>query len=285
LGEYFVIKFKAERKNIYFTKKNTYFRPGDRVIVEADKGIDLGLISYKKVIKQENEGDEHYFKIKHHCSSEDLEKESKNRDKEKNAFRYCFDKIIGHKLDMKLVDVEYQFDGKKITFFFTADNRVDFRSLVKDLASNYGTRIELRQIGVRDVARRIGGYGKCGLKLCCTTMIDEFVPITTKMARDQLLTGNAQKLSGACGRLMCCLAYEYDLYQDEIKKYPPIGSTVTTIAGKALIESIDIFKEKVQIKYEDGTEEYVTLEVLKDLEITESQNVGDDEELKKIADG
>ena len=153
---------------------------------------------------------------------------------------------------MKLVDVEYQFDGNKITFYFTAEKRVDFRELVKELASTYRVRIELRQIGVRDEAKRLSGYSVCGRRLCCTTFLKNFEPITTQFAKDQLMPLNPQKLSGVCGRLMCCLNYERDFYLNELKKYPPIDSIISTPKGKGTVEKIDVFREEVIVRFQNN---------------------------------
>jgi len=283
MNSIYSVKFKCERKNIYAALDESTFRPGDYVIVEADKGIDLGTISYKKVDEPEDTSPESYLKIKHIASEIEIEKHQGMEKKEKEAFNFCLEKIKDHELEMKLVDVEYQFDSNKITFFFTAEKRIDFRALVKDLASKYNTRIELRQIGVRDEARRIGGYGKCGLKLCCVTFIDEFEPISTQMAREQLLTGNPEKLSGLCGRLLCCLAYEYDMYKDELAHYPQVGSKIDIDGVEAVIKNIDIFNKTVMLKFPDGSEEYVPVEDIMEAEVIEKVEVVQGEE--KFPDG
>jgi cell fate regulator YaaT (PSP1 superfamily) len=161
------------------------------------------------------------------------------------------------------VDTEYQFDGSKLTFFFTAEKRIDFRELVKELASIYRTRIELRQIGVRDEAKRLGGYGCCGLKLCCTTFIQEFSPITTQIAKEQNLSLNPAKLSGNCGRLLCCLLYEKDFYEKSMGFYPKVGSKFQTDKGEGVVEKVNLFKEYIVVKHEDGEEQKVGLAELK----------------------
>ena len=168
-----------------------------------------------------------------------------------------------HGLNMKFVDCEFQFDSGKITFYFTSDNRVDFRELVRELANQYKTRIELRQIGVRDEARRMGGYGVCGRPLCCSCWIKEFRPITTKAAKDQNLPLNASKLAGVCGRLKCCLMYEREFYNQAIAQYPQLAKPITTEKGEGVVANIDIFKEEVVVKYPDETRETFSLEYVR----------------------
>jgi cell fate regulator YaaT (PSP1 superfamily) len=178
---------------------------------------------------------------------------------EREAFLATRDRIVYFELDMKLVDVEFQWDVSKITFYFTADKRVDFRALVKDLASTYRTRIELRQIGARDEAKRIGGYGACGLKQCCTTFLRDFTPITTQMARDQGLSLNPSKISGNCGRLLCCLMYEHGHYCRCEKAYPALGAKYKTDRGTGTVEKINIFSEEMTVRYSSGETQLVTL--------------------------
>ena len=251
------IMFKGERKEIYSNTQQFPFKIGDYVIVEADKGEDLGQVNQVGAILSMKKSKDKLRPILRKPNNNDMEKFHQNRDKEKKAFVVCKEKIEKHKLIMKLVDVEYQFDGNKITFYFTAERRVDFRELVKDLAAQYKVRIELRQIGVRDEARRCGGYGICGRKLCCTAFLKEFEPITTQCAKEQNLPLNPQKLSGVCGRLMCCLNYEHAFYLEACKKYPPLDSKIKTEKGVAILEKIDVFKEEVILKYEN--DEYVKM--------------------------
>ena len=174
-----------------------------------------------------------------------------NKKKEKEAFKICEDKIKKYKLDMHLTDVEYKFDNSKILFYFTADGRIDFRELVKDLASIFKTRIELRQIGVRDEVKRIGGNGVCGRELCCCSFLNDFETVSIKMAKEQNISLNPSKISGNCGRLMCCLKYEQDVYEDKLKRLPKIGSTVKTVDGEGIVDSIETLKEIVRIKFKD----------------------------------
>jgi len=186
-----------------------------------------------------------------------------NREKEMECFKECQRMIAERSLEMKLVDVELQFDNHKLTFFFTAEKRVDFRELVKELAGTYKTRIELRQIGVRDEAKRIGGFGVCGLPLCCSSFLRDFEPISTQLAREQNISLNPAKISGNCGRLLCCLLYEKELYQESLPQYPKIGSKFKTEKGEGVVDKINIFKEYIVVKHEIGEEEKIGLAEIK----------------------
>ena len=261
MSETIEIVFKGERKEIYLNPQQFPFKVGDYAIVQADKGEDLGQVNQIGSLVTRKKTNGRMRAILRKPNADDLRRDEENRLKEREAFQVCKNKIQEHGLVMKLVDVEYQFDGNKITFYFTADKRVDFRELVKELANEYRVRIELRQIGVRDEARRVGGYGLCGCKLCCTTFLKEFEPITTQCAKDQNLPLNPQKLSGACGRLLCCLMYEREFYREAMKKFPPLKSKIKTAKGTAVVEKVNVFKEEVQLKYEDG-EEKVALQEL-----------------------
>ena len=259
------VVFKGERKQIYANPQQFPFKVGDYVIVEADKGEDLGEVNQVGALLSMKTKDQSLKSILRKPDKEDLLKLQENREKEKKAFKVCKEKIEKHGLIMKLVDVEYQFDGNKITFYFTAERRVDFRDLVKDLAAQYKVRIELRQIGVRDEARRFGGYGICGRKLCCTSFLKEFEPITTQCAREQNLPLNPQKLSGVCGRLLCCLNYEREFYLEASLKFPPLESEIKTQKGTAIVDKIDVFKDEVVLKYENEEYEKLPLEEIKRL--------------------
>jgi cell fate regulator YaaT (PSP1 superfamily) len=222
-------------------------------------GPDVGKITHVRPVTQE---------VLRKASDADMTTFEENKRKEMEARKVCEEKIAARGLKMKLVDVEYLLDGSKITFFFTADERVDFRELVKDLAAIYKTRIELRQIGVRDEAKRLGGIGSCGRKYCCTTFLQEFEPVTLKMARDQSLSVSPTKISGACGRLMCCLAYERDYYMQVAKRLPKVGTRVETNYGEATVTSIDIFAQAISVKDDEGNEMRVTLDQIKKPGIT-----------------
>jgi len=243
------IMFKGERKAIFANPMQFPFKPGDYAIVQADKGEDLGLVHQLGTSVQLKQTEGPLKEIVRKPNANDMKRLADNRLKEEASFIFCREKIKESGLSMKLVDVEYQFDGNKITFYFTAEKRVDFRELVKVLAAEYRVRIELRQIGVRDEAKRISGYGICGRRLCCSTWLSEFEPITTQCAKEQNLPLNPQKLSGVCGRLMCCLSYEHGFYVESMKKYPEMNSLIVTPKGKGVVEKIDVFKEEIYVKY------------------------------------
>ncbi len=260
------VEFKGGRKGVYSNPEEFPFTVGDHVIVEADKGEDLGLVvNIGKVVDSTIEEDDDYLKILRKPNKENMEKFKENRSLEKKAFRDCQKRIENHGLDMKLVDVEYQFDHKKITFYFTSDKRVDFRALVRDLAGYYKTRIELRQIGVRDEAKRIGGLGVCGYPLCCTTFLRDFDPVITQYTKDQNLVVNPAKFTGCCGRLMCCLKYEREFYVAIKENFPEPGVKIKTKTGNGTLKSIDPIKGIATIVYKNEQEENITLEQLKDL--------------------
>lgn len=252
------ILFKGGRKEIYQNPMQFPFKLGDYAIVEADKGEDLGMVHQYGALLNRKKSNNEPLNILRKPSTEDLTNLSENRQKEKQAFLVCREKIKKHQLNMKLVDVEYQFDGNKITFYFTSDQRVDFRELVKDLASEYRVRIELRQIGVRDEARRLGGYGICGCEICCTTFLNDFEPITTQCAKEQNLPLNPQKLSGICGRLRCCLRYEHDFYHEFAEHFPNINSEIRTPKGTGTITWIDIFSQQLELTYQNDEIERIS---------------------------
>jgi cell fate regulator YaaT (PSP1 superfamily) len=263
------VEFKGIRRVFYENVDNVPFENGDYVIVEAEKGVDLGQIHLQGetvLIKRRERGIllQQERKVVRKALPEDLEQLRINREKEKDASRICREKIVKHELPMKFVDSEYQFDRNRITFYFTADRRVDFRELVKDLASVFRTRIELRQIGVRDEAKRIGGIGSCGLELCCMSWLTEFHRIGTQHARVQNLPLNPIKLSGQCGRLKCCLVYEVENYVESLKRFPLLGSVITTEKGEGRVEKVDIFRDLVYLHYEkDDTWDCLPLDVVK----------------------
>ncbi len=256
------IEFKGNRKAFYANPQDFPFTVGDLVVVQADKGKDLGRVVNMGSLVDQKAGNQELPEIIRKPSQEDLGQIEKNHQLEQDAFRDCRKRIEEHGLDMKLVDVEYQFDRNKITFYFTSDTRVDFRELVRDLASRYRTRIELRQIGVRDEAKRIGGVGVCGRRLCCTTFLREFAPVVTQYAKEQNLALNPTKLSGVCGRLICCLRYERDLYEEILKKFPELGTSIKTAKGEATLIKIDVFQEEAVIEYANHEEEKIGLNEL-----------------------
>ncbi|RPI02763.1 MAG: hypothetical protein EHM72_03350 [Calditrichaeota bacterium] len=258
------LAFKGERKEIYHNPQQFPFQVGDYAIVEAEKGEDLGIVNQIGSYLERKKGDAPIRNIIRKPTVGDLDRYRENRRKEFDAYHLCKKKVIDHNLDMKVVDVEYQFDGQKITFYFTAEKRVDFRELVKDLAGIFRVRIELRQIGVRDEAKRIGGYGACGRKLCCTSWLKEFDPITTQCAKEQNLPLNPQKLSGLCSRLLCCLMYERDFYRAQTEKMPPLRSQYRTAKGIGTVAHIDVFNETVTLQFAENRVEKFELGELSD---------------------
>lgn len=262
MAEIYLVEFKGSRKEYFSNPDCLSIRPNDYVMVQAERGEDMGKVS-KKIPAEMEKLEKKPQKILRLATQEDLEKFAANQKKEKDCLKECERMISERNLQMKLVDVEFQFDNNKITFFFTAEKRVDFRELVKELASTYKTRIELRQIGVRDEARRIGGFGVCGLPLCCARFIREFEPVSTQLAREQNLSLNPAKISGNCGRLLCCLRYEKELYKRSLPLYPKVGERFQTEKGEGVVEKINIFKEYIVVKHETGEEEKITLTQLR----------------------
>jgi len=249
------VAFKGERREIYQNRSALELKPGDLVVVAADRGEDLGRVVRTGLHScRRRPGKKGPRDIMRLGTDQDRKKLLDNRMKEKDAFGICEERIREHNLKMKLVDVEYQFDGNKITFYFTAEKRVDFRELVRDLAGRFKTRIELRQIGVRDEARRLGGIGTCGRPLCCATFLKEFEPVTLRMAKDQQLALNPSKISGACGRLMCCLMYEVDFYREVGKGLPKSGSTITVDGVELEVSRIDVLRHELVAKDGQGRE-------------------------------
>ncbi|RMD99284.1 MAG: hypothetical protein D6814_05885 [Calditrichaeota bacterium] len=261
MADYIEIKFKGERTGIFANPMQFPFQRGDLAIVEAEKGIDLGRVNQ---ILENYDPQEEPRKILRKASEKEILKYWQLKIKEEKAIVVCQAKVQKHKLDMVLVDCEFQFDGNKVTFYFTSEQRVDFRELVKDLAAEYRTRIELRQIGVRDAAKRLGGFGVCGRKLCCSAWVREFKPITTQAAKDQNLPLNPNRLAGVCGRLKCCLMYERDFYNWAIGRFPELAKEIETEKGSGIIERIDILKETVQVKYDSGVRETLPLSEVQD---------------------
>lgn len=256
------VSFKGNRTAIYINPAGLTLKIGDYVIVEAERGEDLGIVSALGRVVSLKDIDNHPLNVMRLATPSDKKKLEQNRADEHAAFQVCKRKIVRHNLNMKLVDVEYQFDRNKLIFYFTSDQRVDFRQLVRDLASKYHTRIELRQIGVRDEAKRLGGYGTCGYKLCCASFMREFETITTQYAKNQLLPMNPSKLSGVCGRLKCCLAFEKTFYVEELKKYPELDNAIKTPLGKGVVDKIDIFTGTVYVKFPNEEIEKFKLEEL-----------------------
>lgn len=242
------IRFKKAGKIYYFDPDNLEIKQGDPVIVETARGIEFGeaVIGIKEVAEEDIVSP--LKMVLRIADDEDKAKNEDNKAKEKDAFNICLEKISEHGLPMKLIDVEYTFDNSKIIFYFVADGRIDFRELVKDLAAIFRTRIELRQIGVRDESKMIGGLGPCGRSLCCSTFLGDFEPVSIKMAKEQNLSLNPTKISGVCGRLMCCLNYEQNTYEEIRRKTPAVGSVVKTEDGVGEVIQNNILLESVKVK-------------------------------------
>jgi len=261
MNDFVEAEFKGNRREFCSNSEEYPLKINDYIILQVDKGIDLGCV-YRiyNLLPPDIILEAPLYPIIRKASLEDLTKLALNRQKEELAKPIAKTLIKKHLLAMKLSDVEYQLDANKITFYFTADERVDFRELVKDLAQQFKARIELRQINTREEARKIGGCGKCGLPLCCTTcLVKDFKPISTQHAKDQLLSTNPTKLTGMCGRLRCCLRYELPMYQDELKQYPELEAIIKTPAGEAVVDKIDIFSKSVYLRYKDDIIEALPL--------------------------
>ena len=248
------IQFRPGQKIYYFDPDGKTFQPGDHVIIDTARGAEYGTcaggnhrIAQKDVVAP-------LRKVLRKATAQDERIAADNRAKEKKAYDICMEKIAEHGLDMQLVSAEVAFDGSKILFYFTADERVDFRELVKNLASVFHTRIELRQIGVRDKAKMVGGLGICGRPFCCASFLDDFQPVSIKMAKTQNLSLNPTKISGTCGRLMCCLKYEQDAYEDLIRTSPKMESFVDTPEGRGTVVEIDLLRQRVKVRMEDSPE-------------------------------
>ena len=248
------VRFKSGGKQYYFNPDGKQFREGDGVIVETSRGVELGICSQENTLIDEMELTAPLRPVIRAATEEDHRTLEKNKEKEAKAFQICQEKIAQHGLDMKLVDVEYSFEGNKVLFFFTSEGRVDFRALVKDLAGAIHARIELRQIGVRDEAKMLGGLGICGRPFCCSQFLDEFQPVSIKMAKTQNLSLNPTKISGTCGRLMCCLKYEQEAYEDLVKSAPKQESFVETPDGAGTVSSVNLLRQTVQVRLESAPE-------------------------------
>lgn len=280
------VRFKSVGKIYYFDPDGRELAEGDKVIVETARGVECG-----EVVITGREIDEEKFsspikKIIRPANADDMKQIEKNHEKEKEALVICEQKVRDHKLNMNLIDCECTFDNNKLLFYFTAENRVDFRELVKDLASVFRTRIELRQIGVRDEAKMLGGLGICGQPFCCSRFLGEFQPVSIKMAKEQGLSLNPTKISGTCGRLMCCLKYEQDAYEDLLKNTPKVGAIVKTMEGRGVVEEVNLLTGKLRVKI-DKTENVISVkkdevEVIRDAVIRVDRN--EMKALKKLED-
>lgn len=270
------VSFKLAGKIYYFDPAGFELKQGDQVIVETVRGIEFGKVMIGPREVSEDKVTSPLKKVIRIATPEDRAQLKENEEKSKKAFEICLQKIKQHQLEMKLVDVEYTFDRSKIIFYFTADGRVDFRELVKDLAAVFKTRIELRQIGVRDEAKMLGGLGPCGRPLCCATFLGEFEPVSIKMAKEQNLSLNPVKISGICSRLMCCLKFESSSYRDTKADLPLVGSKVRIDGAEGTILETNQAKESVLVEFEDGVKKEVLLaeieEIILDNPESDSEN-------------
>ena len=281
------VRFRTAGKIYFFSPGEFEIKQGDHVIVETARGIEYGrVVSAPKEVDDDSVVQPLKSVIRI-ATEQDEKTVEKNRQKEKEAFKICQEKIRKHGLDMKLIEAEYTFDNNKVLFYFTADGRIDFRELVKDLAAVFRTRIELRQIGVRDEAKMLGGMGICGRKLCCNTFLSEFAPVSIKMAKEQNLSLNPTKISGVCGRLMCCLKNEQDTYEYLNSKLPNVGDEVKTSTGvKGIVQEVSVLRQRVKLLVTDekGEKELIDYKV-DDLVFRprkRREKVKMDDELKKL---
>ena len=247
MTEIIAVRFKSGGKVYYFNPKGVHVEVGQSVIIETSKGVEFAQCVQSNTMVDEMELVSTLRPMLRVATEDDFRQVERNKEREKRAYEVCQKKIQEHKLEMKLVEVKYSFDGSKVVFYFTADGRVDFRGLVKDLASVFRTRIELRQIGVRDEARMMGGLGICGRPFCCKAFLDDFQPVSIKMAKTQNISLNPTKISGACGRLMCCLKYEQDAYEDLIKNAPRLDSLVNTPDGVGVVNQVNLLRERSRV--------------------------------------
>lgn len=274
------VRFKKAGKIYYFDPGDLPIKVGDKVIVETIRGIEFGevVVGIKEVPEEEIVAP--LKKVIRIATPEDIEHYYENKKKEAQAFEICLKKIEEHGLEMNLVDVEYTFDNTKVIFYFTAEGRVDFRELVKDLASVFRIRIELRQIGVRDEAKIIGGLGPCGRPLCCTTFLGEFEPVSIKMAKDQNLSLNPAKISGLCGRLMCCLKYEQEMYEKLKAELPKVGSIIRVGDKEMKITEVDVIRRKLKVKMKN----LEGIEIIKEYDPEEVEVIEEREEIEKMCE-
>ena len=252
------VRFRTAGKVYFFDPVDYDIKRGDHVIVETARGVEFGTVVGDPKEVEDDKVVQPLKPVLRIATAKDVEQEAANKEKEKEAFKICLEKIRKHELAMKLIDAEYTFDNNKVLFYFTADGRIDFRELVKDLASVFKTRIELRQIGVRDETKILGGIGICGRPLCCHTHLSEFIPVSIKMAKEQNLSLNPTKISGVCGRLMCCLKHEEETYEELNRRLPNVGDQVTTRDGQhGEVASINILRQLVKVIVENGDEKEI----------------------------
>lgn len=250
------IRFKDGGKVYYFDANKCAAKSTDYAVVETSRGMEFGKVASTNKMVSEDEVVPPLRPVVRIATENDIKANSENKRKEAEALKICQEKVNAHKLEMKLIEAEYTFDTSKLTFYFTADGRIDFRDLVKDLASTFRTRIELRQIGIRDEAKLMGGLGVCGRAFCCNTFLPDFCQVSIKMAKEQSLSLNSSKISGACGRLMCCLRFEHDTYVQEIKRTPPVDSTVKTPDGVGQVVEMAPLTGMIKVKIDENVKSY-----------------------------
>ena len=276
------VRFREVGKIYYFNPVQFVLAAGDRVIVETSRGLECGLV----VLANRQVNDEAIVsplrEVKRIASNSDIEQLKQNRQKEQEAYKLCKEKILEHKLDMKLISAEYAFDNSKVLFYFTADGRIDFRELVKELAAMFKMRIELRQVGVRDETKIVGGIGSCGRPLCCHSYLSDFVPVSIKMAKEQGLSLNPQKISGVCGRLMCCLKNEADTYEELNNNLPKEGEHVCTSDGnKGIVSSVNVLRQRVRVLVQKSDDEKELIEYpVEDISLSEHKPMSKKEKNK-----
>ena len=282
------INFREAGKVYYFSPGKFKLNIGDSVIVETARGVELGTVKLANKMLPSSEIVSPLKPINRVATKEDLIKNEKNRKAEEDAAVICKKKIAEHGLEMSLVGVEYTFDNSKLIFYFTCESRVDFRELVKDLASTFRTRIELRQIGIRDEAKMMGGLGTCGRKFCCAGFLSDFVQVSIKMAKEQNFSLNSAKVSGACGRLMCCLRYEHETYEEAIRNTPPQGSVVSTKDGSGTVVETKPLAGEIKVKFSDNEKEIVRLYKVDEVKVLsrpqKKQNKDDSDEENEAQD-
>ncbi len=271
------VNFREAGKIYYFDPIAYSLKVGSYVIVETTKGIEIGTVKIENKFISSKEISSTLKPILRPATAEDIAKHQSNKEAELSAAILCKKKIAEHKLEMSLVAAEYTFDKSKLTFYFTCESRVDFRELVKDLASTFHTRIELRQIGIRDETKMMGGLGVCGRKYCCAGFLTDFVQVTIKMAKEQNFSLNSSKASGMCGRLMCCLRYEHDIYDEALKKLPGYGSTVQTKDGVGTVTEVKPLSEELRVKLQDNEKDQPKLYKFTDIKVLRARGAKDDD--------
>ena len=261
------INFREAGKIYYFSPESIKFNVGDKVIVETARGVELGVVKVANKTVTSEEIVSPLKPVTRLATAADVQHYEKNRAQEAEAIAICQKKVEAHGLGMKLVGAEYTFDNSKLIFYFTCETRVDFRELVRDLASTFRTRIELRQIGIRDEAKMLGGLGVCGRKLCCANFLSDFVQVSIKMAKEQNFSLNSSKVSGTCGRLMCCLRYEHEIYEEAIKQTPPNGSVVKTSEGEGVVVETKPLAKEIKVRLNDGEKDVVKIFKCSDVKV------------------